>query len=444
MAGGTPALQHWRAALACANTLLALNPNVAHFIDEQARLAPARTAILCPHRADDLGRTRLTFAELRDECDALAWGLTERGLRPEMRTLMAVKPGLEFVALTFALFKAGAVPVLIDPGMGVLNFLKCVSRAEVEAQIVVPEADVLLTNSSSSVARRFSVRVGRPRFLTGWTRSIDLGKVRAEGIRRGAFQTVETSPETSAAILFTSGGTGIPKGVCYEHGMFAAQLEIIRKDFGVTAGEVDLPAFPLFALFSTALGATCVIPDMDASRPARCDPKKIASAMREHNVTYSFGSPAIWKVVGPWCRKNGVTLPTVTRVFMAGAPVRAEVLSPMLATLSDSADVLIPYGATEALPVCCMSGREVLRETWPLTRQGKGYCVGKPVTGMTVKIIAADEKQFTELPEGEIGEIAVSGPVVTKEYFCMASETANAKVLDQSGGFWHRMGDLGY
>ena len=199
--------------------------------------------------------------------------------------------------------------------------------------------------------------------------------------------------------------------------MFGAQVEAIREHFQIQPGEIDLPAFPLFALFSTALGTTCVIPDLNPSRPAQCDPDKLIDAIRKHSVTYSFGSPAIWKRVGPRCIERGVKLPNLKRILMAGAPVRGEVLAPFAKILSKDADVFIPYGATEALPVASIRGSEVLNETWALTRQGRGYCVGKPLPGMAVKVVpstldgpAPKSGIARRCALNEIGEIIVSGP----------------------------------
>jgi acyl-CoA synthetase (AMP-forming)/AMP-acid ligase II len=283
------------------------------------------------------------------------------------------------------------------------------------------------------------------------------------------FPLAKTTVASPAAILFTSGGTGIPKGVCYEHGMFGAQVEAIRETYQIEPGEVDLACFPLFALFDAAFGTTCVIPEMDPSRPAQCDPEKIVNAIRKHNATYSFGSPAIWKRVGPWCVERKVTLPSVKRILMAGAPVRGEVLEPFKSILPNG-NTHVPYGATEALPVATISGTEAL-ETWKLTQQGKGFCVGKPM--LEVKIIAdcpssnSNMGRIADLPAGEIGEIVVSGPVVTKEYFEMPDQTRAAKFAPpplekggpggvagdgstppdppfSRGGVRHRMGDMGY
>ncbi len=419
--------------------------NIAQFLPEMARVAPDRAAVVCAHAPNDRGQTALTFAELNAECDALAWGLSAK-IKPGFRTLLAVRPGLDFVALTFALFKLGAVPVLIDPGMGRKNLLNCIARAKPQAVIAIAAAYLLAGKLPDSVEAQF---VAGRSWLNIFSTRPHISSARKEGAARGAFSIAPTHADSPAAILFTSGGTGIPKGVCYEHGMFGAQVEAIREHFKIEPGEIDLPAFPLFALFSAALGTTCVIPDMNPSRPAQCDPDELINAIQSRGVTYSFGSPAIWKRVGPRCVERGIKLPTLKRILMAGAPVRGEILAPFATILSPDADVFIPYGATEALPVTSIRGSEILGETWALTRQGRGHCVGRPLPGMTVRIVPAPQGSeacgVSVCAPNEIGEIIVSGPVVTKEYFEMPLETANAKIIEpDSGRLWHRMGDMGY
>ena len=80
-----------------------------------------------------------------------------------------------------------------------------------------------------------------------------------------------------AAILFTSGSTGPPKGAVYTHAIFQGQVERFRDLYGIEPGEIDLCTFPLFALFAPALGMTAIVPDMDPTRPARVDPREAAS-----------------------------------------------------------------------------------------------------------------------------------------------------------------------
>jgi acyl-coenzyme A synthetase/AMP-(fatty) acid ligase len=261
----------------------------------------------------------------------------------------------------------------------------------------------------------------------------------------------ETEPDEIAAILFTSGSTGPAKGVVYTHGVFDAQVRMLRDTYDIRPGEVDLATFPLFALFDPALGMTSVVPEMDFTRPAQADPQKLIRAIRDHNVTNMFGSPALIDRLGRYGESNGVKLPTIKRAISAGAPISPAVLERFHKLLADDAQVYTPYGATESLPVASIGSREIVTETKDRTSTGGGVCVGKPVEPMDVRIIRITDDAIDVWsddllsPPGEIGEIVVCGPVVTREYWGNPDATRLAKIADRDGGnLRHRMGDVGY
>src|SRR5271163_4710299 len=125
---------------------------------------PYTLAVVFPHGRDDQGRvsyTHFTYRQLNEASDQIAHGLERIGIGRGVRTVLMVKPSLEFFALTFALFKAGAVPVLIDPGMGIRNLGQCLAEAEPQAFIGIPKAHAarrLLRWARASV--RINVTVG--------------------------------------------------------------------------------------------------------------------------------------------------------------------------------------------------------------------------------------------------------------------------------------------
>jgi acyl-CoA synthetase (AMP-forming)/AMP-acid ligase II len=421
--------------------------NIAAPLADLAHSQPLTLALVEPRGDFRAGRVRyrhLTCRELDDESDRLARGLQAIGIRRGTRTALMVMPSLELYALTFALFKVGAVVVLIDPGMGVRNLGKCLTEAAPEAFVGVPKAHLarlLLGWGRASV--RTCVTVGPRLGWGGWS----LEGVRRAG-REGGPVLEPTGPDETAAILFTSGSTGVAKGAVYSHGTFAAQVELLRRAYDIRPGEVDLPTFPLFGLFGPALGMTEVIPEMDATRPAHVDPARILGAVRQFGVTNLFGSPALLRCVGDFA-PAGLKLPSLRRVISAGAPVPAKVIARFASLLGPGVQVHTPYGATEALPVATIGSDELLGETAARTAEGAGVCVGRPVEGVVVKIIRISDGPIPEwhdgleLPPGQVGEIAVRGPVVTRAYHNRPDLTALHKIASPDGLF-HRMGDVGY
>lgn len=386
----------------------------------------------------------VTFGDLNRRADGYAAYFSRNGIGPGDVVILMVTPSVEFIALTLALFKIGSPIVLIDPGMGYKNLLRCIERVQPKVLVGIPKAIVfakLFSRPFRSVTSFFCC--GKSFGLLG----PDISRCIADN--EAPFPVYQPSATDLAAIIFTTGSTGPPKGVRYEHSIFSAQLRLIEEYYGIGPADVDQPAFPLFALFSAALGACSIIPDMDPTKPALVDPEKFIRSIETYGVTYSFGSPAIWNVVSSYCLDRRIVLKSVRKVLMAGAPVPYDLLTRVTTMLPSEAEVFTPYGATESLPVASIESREVLAETWEMSRKGKGTCVGRALPGVELKIIAIADGQIVELTEamfcrpGELGEIIVRGDVVTKAYQNNARETELAKIGD-GNGFWHRMGDIGY
>jgi acyl-CoA synthetase (AMP-forming)/AMP-acid ligase II len=445
--------------------------NVAARLSKMAQAMPDAVAVVEPLGYDNQGKRQyrqFTFRQLDCDSDCIARGLRQMGVVPGTRLALLLRPGIDFVSLVFALLKAGAVSILIDPGMGRRNLIRCLTEAEPEGFIavgLVHAARVFLRRKFSRA--KFNVTVGRRWFWGGPTLRQLRGAASLDATQT-AGDIVPTNADDPAAIIFTTGSTGPPKGVLFTHGIFEAQVEQIRDRFDIRPGEIDLPAFPLFGLFNCAMGVTAVIPDMDPSRPARVDPAKIIEAVRDWNVTQTFGSPAIWNRVGRYCQEHKIRLSTVRRVLSSGAPVPVEVLRRMKDCIHEQGDMHTPYGATEALPVASIAASEVLGETAEKTRQGAGTCVGRKFPGIEWKVIRivdgpiASINVIEELPLGEIGELIVSGPQVTKCYVTRVEANKMAKIVDNSSfsreraptegcsasergiNIWHRMGDAGY
>ena len=425
--------------------------NIASHLPAMAKVNPHGMAVIFPEGTDSAGRvsyTHYTLSQLNDRSNDIAHGLESAGIKRGMRTALMVTPSLDFFALTFALFKVGAVPVMIDPGIGIKNLGKCLAEAEPEAFIGVPKAQmgrIILGWAKESV--KIVITVGKKFFWGGWT----LEEIIEKGSKGKPYLMAETKADEVAAILFTSGSTGISKGAVYTHGIFDAQVKMIRDAFGIEPGEMDLATFPLFALFGPALGMTAIIPDMDASKPVEADPAKLFQAIEDFGATNMFASPALINKLGRYGEEHGIKLPSLRRVISCGAPASPAAVKRFSGMLNDGVEIFTPYGATEALPVCKVGSKEILEETGKMTDEGKGVCIGRPVDGITLKVIKITDDVMDNwsddlvVNQGEIGELTAKGPVVSREYFKRDEATKLSKILDRNNDdFYHRMGDVGY
>ncbi len=417
--------------------------NIARHLAARALAHPAQAALKVPRgrQGERIDYLVLTYADLSAEVMAWRDRLTRAGIRPGDRALVMVRQGLPLIAVVFALFELGASPVIIDPGMGRKNFLRCVAQSRPRALVGIPLAR-LLSRVFWRDFRTVEVRVAVPGSTVA--RAARIGTTRPAN-DPGA---LPRRAEDEAAVLFTSGSTGSPKGVLYTHGQLDAQISLIRETYGIEPGEIDLPLLPLFALFAPALGMTAIIPEMDPSRPAQANPMRLVEAIRQEGVTTSFGSPTLWGNIAWQCRVAGLTLPSLRRVLCAGAPVPPWLWEAMCEVMPQGV-LHSPYGATECLPVSTVSGPEMRAGLSEAALTGAGACVGRPLTANRVKIIRppdgplANLTDACELPTDEIGEIIVTGPTVTHAYDGLPEATAAAKITGPDGEVWHRMGDLG-
>jgi len=431
--------------------------NVAVHLTRMAAEQPDRTAIYFPvkkKKDDTTAFSSLTFRELEDKSNCIASGLLTEGIKPGTRAVLMVKPSPEFFALTFALLKTGIIPVMIDPGMGASNLKDCINESQPLTFIGIPKAQMarkLLRWGKKTIKNIITVF---PRHYT-WGKSLDqiiaIGSDNPLTIPMEKVFDEQFKSDDTAAINFTSGSTGLPKGAVYTHGVFSAQVNLIRNTYGIQPGETDLCTFPLFALFAPALGMTAIIPDMDFTRPAQVNPEHIAEIVDKFKPTNMFGSPALLNTVGRWCHKSAVSLNSLKRIICAGAPINPEILRYITGALPENVEVFSGYGATEAMPLTSIGSKTILSETCHMTDAGKGVCVGRANEGISITIIEISDvpveswSDSLQLKQGETGEIVAHGPVVTQSYFNRETATKTAKIYDpDSGRFRHRMGDLGW
>ena len=198
--------------------------NVATHLTRMAREQPYKRAVVYPAGRDRHNRVtyaHLTFRQLEQEVDRLAHGLKKAGITRQTRTVLMVRPSIEFFALIFAIFKTGAVPVVVDPGMGIQRMVGCFKESRPTAFIGISIAHVIRTlypKYFQSV--KTWITVGKRWFWGGLT----LEQIRPTTWT--SYSAVKTKRDETAAILFTTGSTGPAKGAVYTHGNFDALANV--------------------------------------------------------------------------------------------------------------------------------------------------------------------------------------------------------------------------
>ena len=420
--------------------------NIISRLERASEAHPAKPALIFFSPQNKRWNT-ITYQNLADSIQRFASGLLNFGVTPGMTAALLTPPSADFFALASALLKVGVVPIILDPTIG----LKKVGEFLAESK-----PDIFIGNTLTHTLR----------VIFGWGKNsikhnltIKSVKSDALSLSKGRKSKVKypitnyQSPITnSAAIIYTSGSTGIPKGVLFTHENFAAQLDILVDTFHISPDEIDLPAFPLYALIDVLLGVTSVIPDITFPVPGKTDPKKVIEAIQRFNVTNMFASPVVLDILSSFALSGADAkskrLPSLKRVITAGAPAMIQLQEDFRKLLNDETDLFGIYGATEVLPIAKVESREIFAMKEKAAK-GAGVCLGRPVNGAKVRVIGISEsaiRQWQDSLEVEpnvVGEITVQGGAVTESY--IAREDANRlSKIQHEDGIIHRMGDMGY
>ena len=399
-------------------------------------------AVVPEFRGRQVRYQHVSYQELGALVNKYQRGLAELGLARGDRVLMLVPPGVEFLALSYAVMARGATPVFVDPGMGKRNLFRAITDAEPDVLIGTIKAQ-LLRMLRPGLFRRLRFHVTASEWTLSRTADLEFLK---------KFSTTalpDVAAPEAGLIAFTSGATGAPKGVIFTQEMLAAQLGIFREILGLRAGGRDLPLLPIFSLFNVANGVTSIFFPTDPGRPLSLEPERVVRVIEDLGIEYSFGSPTLWNKIGEYCIRANRRLGTMRKLLMAGAPVPAATLERVQSLLPEG-EAYTPYGATEALPVTLISARDIASTPAERALGGEeGTLVGRTIPGLEVRIIQRSNHAIPSIGDAvscaprEIGEVIVRGPTVSPAYLNRPDATMLGKIADGQS-LWHRMGDLGY
>ncbi len=384
----------------------------------------------------EVGGASVSWASMADRVRTLAAGMAAAGVRPGQRVALLVEPSAELMAVLYAVWRAGAVVVVADKGLGFTGMRRAL-RGAAPDHIVGSAAGLAAARAMGLTGSRIAVGGLRDRTRRALGAAHDLDELAALGRHSPAPAT--PALDRDCAVVFTSGATGPAKGVVYRHAQVLSQIELVTETNKISPADRFVAAFAPFALLGPALGIASAIPDVDVTAPGTLTAAALAEAVKAAEATIVFASPAALRNVLATTDRltpgDRTALRGVRLLMSAGAPVPIGLLQSLEPVLP-AAELHTPYGMTEALPVTDVSLEEIVA-----AGPGNGVCVGRPVAGVEVRIspLDGDGSALEDFP-GRTGEICVRSPHVKDRYDNL---WMTQRESSRPPG-WHRTGDVGH
>ena len=239
-------------------------------------------------------------------------------------------------------------------------------------------------------------------------------------------------PGDVAAVMFTSGSTGVPKGVMLTHGNIGSNLKAVEKLIHFARSDVLLGVLPLFHSFgyTAALWTVLAFDPLGVYHYTPLEPRQIGALCRKHRGTILIATPTFLRSYLRRCEPDDFGS---LEVVFAGA----EKLPPELAAAFEERFGVLPvegYGTTELSPVVA-GNQPPLRDPSPDRSGNRIGTIGRPLDGVEVKVIDLDSSE--DLPRGRQGMLLVRGPNVMKGYLNRPDLTAEVM-----RGDWYVTGDV--
>jgi len=354
----------------------------------------------------------VTHDEMADQTYRLTAVLRERGIGRGDHVILAMNNSIDWLISLFAILGTGAVVVPINPGLRPREMCNIAKHCRPSLAIVEAELEGHFSDAANAFPRL--VRGGN---ADEWRHCIE----KAEPV---AF-VADVDAGDPALIFYTSGTTGVPKGVVLSHGAEIAAATATVDHIGIGPADKAMVmgslafVYPLVinALSAMAGGASIVLLE-------RFHPQLAADAIERHGVTIMMGVPTMYAMLMDYTDQNPHNLSSVRCAFSGGASL-TEALC--VRARDKGLELLDFWGLTECTPAATFDPRR--------DRRRRPESCGRAMPGISVKIV---DDALNELPVGEIGEVMLAGPVVMTEYYL--NPVATQETLIDG---WIRSGDLG-
>ncbi|MFZ2488017.1 MAG: long-chain fatty acid--CoA ligase [Anaerolineae bacterium] len=406
--------------------------NLAMLLESSAQSVPANLAVI-------FNDTKLTYAQLNGAANQLANGLRQLGVQRGDKVALSCLNIPYFPIAYYAILKLGASVVpfnVLFKGREVAYHLQdsdAVAMIAFEGTPELPMAQMALEGFQQVAGcRNLIIATANPAASLpvegeGVT---TLGRVMAG--QSPVFDTVQTMPDDTAVILYTSGTTGSPKGAELTHANMVMNAIATRDMVHFNRDDVALAVLPLFHSF----GQTVIMNTAFASGAAitllpRFTPDAALGIMLRDKVTIFAGVPTMYWALMNYPDTDKFDLATITatmRVAVSGgSALPLEVLKGFETKFN--VPILEGYGLSETSPVACFN---------QLDRARKPGSIGNPIWLTDMRIVAPGDDTHTPLPPEQVGEVVIRGHQVMKGYYKRPEATAES-IRDS----WFHSGDLG-
>ncbi len=366
------------------------------------------------------GRT-ITVGELLKQSERLAAGLQGLGIGPGDTAVLAARPDADFILIVYAAMHCGLRLAVIDPEMGRDNYREKLRQLQpgwalVDARLLFLQEHPLLRRLYFYWSKKgiyFPRISGLRTIATGPCLPLRQKHTRLQNLYQANFPADIPShlpDDTEFLITYTSGTTGMPKGVVHSIGAIRASMEQIANLIRNGTNRRLATHLPYFALIGLSAGVEVHLWDYDSSAAEKIQ------FIEEHQITTLFAPPCDYVPLLEICEREGRQFPgCLQQLYFGSAPVYRSFLERLIPVLPAHLRLSCLYGMTENLLVASIDGREKVQ----LSTDG-GDIVGKPAPGVEVRI-AAD------------GEVLVRSPQTFSRYLHLEERPD-----------WHATGDLGH
>jgi long-chain acyl-CoA synthetase len=388
--------------------------NLAILLETSATTRPQHTAVI--HNGH-----KLSYAELDGAAKRFAAGLTSLGVRAGDKVAVMVPNVPEFVSAYFGVLKLGGcvVPIntLLKSGEIAHQLEDSDASAIVVDETLLPEAQQALIGAEVC---HHGIVIGNraPPGCHTFQEVMDQGAV--------DFDTVQTTPNDTAVVLYTAGVSGRPKGAELTHfNLFYNAVITAERLCELRQGDVSLAVLPLFHAF----GQTCV---MNATLYAggtlvllpRFEPDKALQLIERHRVTVLLGVPTMYWYLQHYPGAEKYDWSSLRLCCSGGAALAVDLMKQFEERYG--LPIFEGYGLSETSPVASFNR---------IQKPPRPGSIGLPIYGVEMKVVDEGER---DLPPGEVGEIVIRGHNVMKGYYKRPGPTAEV----MRGGWFHT-GDLG-